>query len=127
MRTTPAIIRALLSSALLVLGSEPPARADAPPSPAAALPGASQRASQTVAAIPGPAPSCAGEYADDLAALSARAKEFEQAQKPYTFCIRTTAVYECPSYAPDGALRRARRTVVARGTGFAFRQQAHLS
>ena len=66
-------------------------------------------------------PFCSGEYADDLAALTARAREVEQAQ--YTFCVRTSAVYECPFYAADGALRKTRRTVVAHGTAFAYRRQ----
>jgi S1-C subfamily serine protease len=67
-------------------------------------------------------PFCAGEYADDLAALSAAAREFDRAQKPYTFCIRTTAVYECPYYSSDGTLRRIRKKVVAHGTGFGLRR-----
>jgi serine protease Do len=65
---------------------------------------------------------CAGEYADDLAALSPTARAFEIAQPQYTFCIRTTAVYECPFYAADGTLRRKRRSVTAHGTGFAIRR-----
>jgi len=69
-------------------------------------------------------PYCVGDYADDFAALSQRAREFDQAQPPYTYCIRATAVYECPSYAADGSLRRARKKVVAHGTGFGLRQQA---
>jgi serine protease Do len=68
-------------------------------------------------------PYCAGEYADEMAALSVKAREFEQQQSPYTYCIRTSAVYECPSYAPDGTLRRTRRKVVAHGTGFGYRRQ----
>ena len=50
-------------------------------------------------------------------------REFEERQPPYTFCIRTTAVYECPFYGSDGELRRIRRRVVAHGTGFAYRRQ----
>jgi S1-C subfamily serine protease len=69
-------------------------------------------------------PYCSGEYADDLAALSARARDFDQQQRPYTYCVRSTAVYECPSYAPDGSLRRTRRKVAAHGTAFGYRQQA---
>jgi serine protease Do len=68
---------------------------------------------------------CSGDYADDLSVLSARARDYELQQQPYTYCIRTTAVYECPSYGPDGALRKARRKVVAHGTGFAYRQQGN--
>jgi S1-C subfamily serine protease len=67
-------------------------------------------------------PYCPGEYADDLAAFSPRAREFEARQAPYTYCIRTTAVYECPSYAADGTLRKTRKKVVAHGTGFGYRQ-----
>ncbi len=69
-------------------------------------------------------PYCSGEYADDLAALSTRAREFDQQQRPYTYCVRSAAVYECPSYAPDGSLRRTRRKVSAHGTAFGYRQQA---
>jgi S1-C subfamily serine protease len=119
---THAGIGALLASAILALAPEPPARADAPPS--AAAPAAAPAAEASPAGSTPPAvPYCAGEYADDLAALSARAREFEQAQKPSTFCIRTMATYECPSYASDGTLRRSRIKVVAHGTGFGFRQQ----
>jgi S1-C subfamily serine protease len=66
---------------------------------------------------------CSGEYADDFASLSARAREFEQRQAPYTYCVRTTADYECPSYAPDGSLRRTLRKAVAHGTAFGYRRQ----
>jgi S1-C subfamily serine protease len=70
-------------------------------------------------------PYCSGEYADDLAALPARAREFEQAQPHYTYCIRTTAVYECPYYASDGTLKRTRTKVVAHGTGFGLRRDGN--
>ncbi|HTP26868.1 MAG TPA: serine protease [Anaeromyxobacteraceae bacterium] len=66
---------------------------------------------------------CAGDYADDLSALSARARDLEQRQKPFTFCIRASAVYECPSYAADGTLQTTRHSVVQHGTGFAYRRQ----
>jgi S1-C subfamily serine protease len=66
---------------------------------------------------------CSTDYADDFAALTEKARDFDQAQPPYTYCIRSTAVYECPSYAADGSLRRARKKVVAHGTGFGYRQQ----
>ena len=64
---------------------------------------------------------CLGEYADDLTALSAAARRAEQQQDAYTFCVRTSAVYECPSYGPDGTLRKRRRTATAHGTAFAYR------
>jgi serine protease Do len=104
-----------LSVALALLAAGPAtARGarQAPPRAAAARPAAPA------------SPYCSGEYADDLAALSATARDFEQRQQPYTYCIRSTAVYECPSYAPDGTLRRTRRKVVAHGTGFGLREQA---
>ncbi|MFL5300578.1 MAG: serine protease, partial [Anaeromyxobacteraceae bacterium] len=94
---------------------------------AAALPAAAPApvAAPAVTFAPPAAPEaayCPGEYADDLAAFSPRAREFEARQQPYTYCIRTTAVYECPSYAPDGTLRKTRKRVVAHGTGFGYRQ-----
>ncbi|HEX4622003.1 MAG TPA: serine protease, partial [Myxococcaceae bacterium] len=71
-----------------------------------------------------PSPYCAGDYADDFSVMSPAAREFEShPQQPYTFCVRTSAVYECPSYGTDGNLRRTRRKAMAHGTGFAYRQQ----
>lgn len=69
-----------------------------------------------------PPNTCYGEYADDLGALSAAARQFELTKPQYTFCIRTTAVYECPFYGADGTLKRVRRRVTAHGTGFALRR-----
>lgn len=66
---------------------------------------------------------CLGEYADDLTALSASARRAEQQQDAYTFCVRTTATYECPSYGPDGQLRRKRRSATAHGTAFGLRRE----
>ncbi len=73
---------------------------------------------------PQPPAYCAGEYAEDLSALAPRARQLEQQIPAYTFCIRTVATYECPSYGADGNLTRKRRKVSAHGTGFAFRQQS---
>jgi serine protease Do len=70
-------------------------------------------------------PYCPGEYADDFSALTAQAHKLEQDRQSYTFCIRTSAVYECPSYRSDGSLKRRKQKVVAHGTGFAFRQQGN--
>jgi S1-C subfamily serine protease len=72
-------------------------------------------------------PFCAGDYADDLAALSPAAREFDRASKPYTFCIRTTATYECPYYSSEGSLKRIRKRVVAHGTGFGYRRDGNES
>lgn len=102
-------------------GDEPPTSAPGP-SPGVATP------TPALMPVSGPVPEpgaryCSGEYADEIAALSAKAREFEQQQPAYTFCIRTAATYECPSYAQDGTLRRTLRKVLAHGTGFAYRQQ----
>jgi len=68
-----------------------------------------------------PAPHCTNEYADDLSALNPKARELEQRVPSYTFALRTMATYECPSYGPDGNLRKKKRKVVDHGTGFAYR------
>jgi serine protease Do len=68
---------------------------------------------------------CSGAYADDFAALSAAAREAEQKpqSQSWVYAIRTSAVYECLSYAGDGNVRRVRRKALAHGTGFGYRQQ----
>jgi serine protease Do len=69
-------------------------------------------------------PWCTGAYADNFAALSPDAVHL--ANRPdasFTYCLRNTATYECLSYAPDGTVRRTRRTATAHGTGFAYRRQ----
>ncbi|HTN51315.1 MAG TPA: serine protease, partial [Anaeromyxobacter sp.] len=102
---------------LAAVGAAGSARAsDAPASAGAPAPSA---ATSPVAAR---APYCSGEYADDLAALAPEARALEQARPGYTFCLRTSAVYECPSYAGDGSLRRTRKRVVAHGTAFGLRR-----
>src|SRR6185295_47738 len=104
----PALALGLVwASAPLARGPQP-ARATPVPSPAGAVKG----------------PFCQGEYADDIAVLPAHIREFEQKQAAYTFCIRTTAVYECPWYGPDGRLKQKKKKVVAHGTAFGFKQQA---
>ena len=107
----------LLTSLSLALASAGEVRA--------ATPAPRKKSSATARPPAAPAgPYCSGAYADDLSALSARAREFDQQQRPYTYCVRSTAVYECPSYAADGSLRRTRRKVSAHGTAFGYRQQA---
>ncbi|MGZ6059819.1 MAG: hypothetical protein ACXWLP_10205, partial [Myxococcaceae bacterium] len=68
---------------------------------------------------------CSGAYADDFAALSPTAREAEQKpqSQSWVYAIRTTATYECLSYAGDGNVRRVRRKALAHGTGFGYRQQ----
>ncbi len=69
------------------------------------------------------APHCSNDYADEISSLLPNARELEMRLSSYTFCIRTAATYECPSYGPDGNLRRKKMKVVAHGTGFGYRQQ----
>jgi hypothetical protein len=110
--------------------SPPNARSDPPPVPpsppvpvAPSVPTATSFPTAAASPSPPDQPFCSGEYADDMSALQSRARAFEERQPAYTFCIRTTAVYECPFYGSDGNLRRVRKRVVAHGTGFAYRQQ----
>jgi S1-C subfamily serine protease len=137
---------AALTSLLLTVAAATPDSAAVPPpvsapTPAdATVPAPHPAATTSGAAVPAPVPAaspvgtpmqapfaasayCTGDYADDLLALSAAARAHDQAQPPYTYCIRATATYECPSYASDGTLRRTRRKVVAHGTGFGYRHQ----
>ncbi len=81
----------------------------------AAVPSAANAAPQ--------APYCTGEYADDFSVLVPRVREFEQRHPTYTYCIRTSATYECPYYGGDGALHKTRKRVTAHGTAFGYKQQ----
>ena len=67
-------------------------------------------------------PYCTGDYADDFAALSTKAREFDaKEESQFSYCVRTSAVYECLSYGADGNLRRTRKRAVAHGTAFAYK------
>ncbi|HZS39617.1 MAG TPA: trypsin-like peptidase domain-containing protein [Polyangia bacterium] len=68
-------------------------------------------------------PYCSGEYADDLSMLSTRARQLDS--QGYSVCVRTSAIYECLSYATDGSVRRTRQNVVAHGTAFGFERQGN--
>lgn len=97
------------------------------PAPAAQVPAVSAPASDPLswkeALSANAAPYCTGEYADDFAALSPAARAYdERSDKQYTYCVRTTATYECLSYGADGNLKRERRRAVAHGTAFAYRK-----
>jgi serine protease Do len=64
---------------------------------------------------------CPGVYADDFTALSTQAREFDrQPQAVFSYCARSTATYECLSYANDGSVHRERHKAVLHGTAFAF-------
>ncbi|HKE19131.1 MAG TPA: serine protease [Kofleriaceae bacterium] len=66
---------------------------------------------------------CPGAYAEDLVALSAHARHVEAHTPAYAYAVRTTATYECVSYAPNGQLQRSKHTATAHGTAFGFRYQ----
>lgn len=73
----------------------------------------------------GVTPWCAGEYTDDLAALSPSARQQSaDATKAFSYCIRDTAVYECLSYGQEGEVQRTMHTVTSHGTGFGWRREA---
>src|SRR4051812_37842621 len=65
---------------------------------------------------------CAGEYAEDLSALSQQARTTEAATGSYSYAVRTVATYECVSYGSDGNLKKARITARAYGTAFGYRR-----
>jgi serine protease Do len=65
---------------------------------------------------------CAGAYAEDLSALSPKAREAERHVTSYVYAVRTTATYECVAYNADGDLHRTRTTSVAHGTAFGYRR-----
>lgn len=68
----------------------------------------------------GPVAFCDGSYAGDMSILSPAAKKAEE-NTQYTFCVRSTAVYQCPYYNPDGVLQMRRETKAVHGTAFVFR------
>lgn len=60
-------------------------------------------------------------YSDTFLPLRDDVRAFEQdPANRYAYCIRSTATYECPSYASDGSLRRRQHKKTAYGTGFAY-------
>jgi serine protease Do len=61
------------------------------------------------------------DYAEDLSALSPRARDAEAHTRSYSYAVRTSATYECVSYGPDGNLKRTRETATAHGTAFGYR------
>lgn len=67
-------------------------------------------------------PFCAGAYADDLNVASPAARQKEQ-NTIYTYCIRSTATYQCLYYNSDGKVWKKRVTTSCHGTAFAYRHQ----
>ena len=70
---------------------------------------------------PPPEPACLGTYADDLGLQSAVSRKLDQSTR-YTYCVRTTAVYQCLSYDREGNVKKRRETVTAHGTAFGLRR-----
>ena len=68
---------------------------------------------------------CSGAYAEDLSALSPKAREAERHVTSYVYAIRTTATYECVAYSADGNLHKTRSTNVAHGTAFGYRRDGN--
>ncbi|MBV8760376.1 MAG: trypsin-like peptidase domain-containing protein [Deltaproteobacteria bacterium] len=64
---------------------------------------------------------CTGAYAEDLSALSPRAREAERHAPRYVYAVRTTATYECVAYGAGGELRKTKSTQTAHGTAFGYR------
>ncbi len=80
-----------------------------------------------LAALAGPAHAdgyCAGDYAEDLSALSPHARDLESHSASYSYAVRTTATYECVSYGADGNLRKTLVPATAYGTAFGLRHEA---
>jgi serine protease Do len=76
-----------------------------------------------VAVVLAAGPLCSGDYAEDFSAMSPAARQFESSpQQAFTYCVRSSAIYECPSYALDGTLKRTQKHTRAHGTAFAYRQ-----
>ena len=68
---------------------------------------------------------CSGAYAEDLSALSPKAREAERHMTSYVYAVRTTATYECVAYSAEGELHRTRTTQVAHGTAFGYRRDGN--
>jgi hypothetical protein len=110
----------------------PPAKEASPASPApvrdATLAPPGKRAKPLPAPAPAPpkvdartSPYCQGHYASDLVVLDRAARVVEEKTR-YSFCLRSTATYQCLYYGPDGALQGRKLTMTAHGTAFAFRR-----
>ncbi len=67
-------------------------------------------------------PLCLGRYAPMMTAIRKDALALERHVR-WTFCVRSTATYQCLSYGSDGEVRRVRHTVRSHGTAFAFRRE----
>lgn len=65
---------------------------------------------------------CRATYADNILAVAPGVRDIED--RPYSYCVRSTAVYECLSYGPDGNVRKSRSTAVTHGTAFGYKHQS---
>jgi serine protease Do len=107
-------------------------RPAAPRQPAPAGPVAGGRGEPLAAQRSGPAafqrvsPFCQGAYASDLVVASPESRRQEETTR-YSFCLRSTAVYQCAYYGSDGSLMSRRQTRTAHGTAFAFRRDGNVT
>ncbi len=62
-------------------------------------------------------------YADDFAALSPAARDMQRSPAGrFSYCLRSTATYDCLAYGQDGTVRHKRHDKTAHGTTFAYRR-----
>jgi serine protease Do len=71
-------------------------------------------------------PLCDGTYANDLNAVNPAARKKEQNTR-YTYCIRSTATYQCLYYNSDGKIWKKRMSATVHGTAFAYRHQKNAT
>ncbi len=86
-------------------------------SPASAAP---RENKATASPVPSPRPVV---YADDFAVLSPAARDLQRSPAGrFSYCLRSTAVYDCLAYGQDGSVRHKRHEKTAHGTAFAYRR-----
>jgi hypothetical protein len=123
------LLLGVLGAVMLTLAASAQPRKDTktPPTKAqpARPPDAKGKSAKPLAAPPPVAPKaspyCQGHYASDLVVLDRAARAVEEKTR-YSFCLRSTAIYQCMYYGPDGALQGRKMTMTAHGTAFAYRR-----
>ncbi|MBI5608851.1 MAG: serine protease [Deltaproteobacteria bacterium] len=62
-------------------------------------------------------------YADDFSVLSPAARDMQRSPAGrFSYCLRSTATYDCLAYGQDGTVRHKRHEKTAHGTAFAYRR-----
>ena len=55
-------------------------------------------------------PYCNGAYADDFNALTPHIRDIDRDRpEQYSYCLRSSATYECLAYGADGNVRKTRK------------------